>query len=263
MNCNEVRRLLEADADGELDLVRHLEVQEHVRSCAACGEVAAAVQLRRNALRTTLPRFTAPIGLADSIRAAVQAEAPVAHMKEVPAGGARPSRAVIVPFWQLTSLAASVAIALTAGYSWGTHRADRNALLEEVIADHVRSLQVDHLTDVASTNQHTVKPWFAGKLDFSPPVVDLAPVGFELTGGRLEHIANGPAAALVFHRRQHAINLFIWPSQRGAVPAVIGEHNGFHVATWTQGDLRFLAISDIPADEVAQFAAGFRKATGG
>jgi anti-sigma factor RsiW len=267
MNCNEVRRLLEADADGELDLVRHLDVQAHVRSCASCAAVAEAVRVRRTALKTTLPRFAAPTGLAEAVRASLPTGSAVATQarssSSVSTSRAPASMARIIPFWQVTSLAASVAITLVAGYSWGNNRATRDRFLDEAIADHVRSLQVDHLTDVTSTNQHTVKPWFAGKLDFSPPVVDLASAGFPLAGGRLEHLANGTAAALVFQRRQHVINVFVWPASRGAGLSRPQQREGFNLETWTQGDLRFLAISEIPAEELAQFSAEFRKATSG
>ena len=119
---------------------------------------------------------------------------------------------------------------------------------------------VSHLTDVPSSDQHTVKPWFAGKLDFSPPVVDLAAAGFPLAGGRLEHIDGRTAAALVFHRRQHAINVFIWPAITGSVPTRQADRNGYHAESWSQDGLNFLAVSEIPAAELSQFATAFRTA---
>jgi anti-sigma factor RsiW len=131
-------------------------------------------------------------------------------------------------------------------------------LIDDAISDHVRSLQAQHLTDVASTDQHTVKPWFAGKLDFSPPVVDLASAGFPLTGGRLEHLDGRPAAALVFHRRQHAINLFIWPAGAGVLSPRSTERDGYNATTWSHAGLNFLAVSEIPATELKQFADAFR-----
>jgi anti-sigma factor RsiW len=126
------------------------------------------------------------------------------------------------------------------------------------VSDHVRSLQAGHLTDVVSTDQHTVKPWFAGKLDFSPPVVDLSGDGFPLAGGRLEQIDGRPAAALVFHRRLHTVNLFVWPTAAGEIPARRGAEKGYNTEGWSQGGMNFLAVSEIPASDLAQFAAAYR-----
>jgi len=256
MDCNETRRLLEADADGELDLVRHLEIEAHLRTCPDCTRLAENLRARRAALRTSLPRFTAPPQLAEKIRAALRAETPS------PATPARSPRAkIIFPVWRIAGLTASIAVALVAGYSWGGARARSDLLLDEAISDHVRSLLVSHLTDVTSTDQHTVKPWFAGKLDFSPTVVDLAAEGFPLAGGRLEHLDGRPAAALVFHRRQHAINVFIWPAASSAVSPRRAERDGYHTESWKQSDLNFLAVSEIPASELARFAELFRTGT--
>jgi len=253
MDCNQARSLIDADTDGELELVRHLELAVHVRTCAACAQLSAAAQARRAALREALPRFTATPALAGRVRAALRAEgAPVATVRRT------------VDFrllWGASGLAASIAVALLAGFAWGDTRARADLLVTEAVNDHVRSLQAAHLTDVASTNQHTVKPWFAGKLDFSPPVTDLAAEGFPLAGGRLEHVGGRPAAALVYYRHQHAINLFIWPAGAGPLPARASARNGYHLETWTQGDLAFLAVSEIPAVELAQFSSAFRTAT--
>jgi anti-sigma factor RsiW len=165
---------------------------------------------------------------------------------------------VSFPLWQVTGLAASLAFAALVGFAWGNARSQASLLVDEAVSDHIRSLQTDHLTDVASTDQHTVRPWFAGKLDFSPPVADLAAMGFPLTGGRLEHIAGRPAAALIFHRRQHVINLFIWPVSQTAVAPRHTSRNGYNAETWSQAGLNFLAVSEIPATELKQFSETFR-----
>jgi len=257
MDCNETRRLLDADTDGELDLVRHLELEAHRRACPDCARRAENARARRSALREALPRFTAPPQLAEKIRASLRAEsaavaAPAATTSPVP------RRAPLFwPIWNIAGLAASLAFAVLVGFAWGHARARANLLVDEAVTDHVRSLQGSHLMDVVSTDQHTVKPWFAGKLDFSPPVVDLAAAGFPLAGGRLEHLDGRPAAALVFHRRQHAINLFIWPAAT-AVSSRHAERNGYNAETWSQAGLNFLAVSEIPAGELAQFAEAFR-----
>jgi len=259
MDCNETRRLIEADVDGELDLVRHLELEAHLKGCAACARLGETLRARRSALRESLPRFAAPPQFTGKVLAAIRAEG---------APGAAPARAPRLapaswPIWNAVGLAASVAFAVAVGYTWGTARARGHLLLDEAISDHIRSLQFSHLSDVVSTDQHTVKPWFAGKLDFSPPVVDLAAVGFPLAGGRLEHLDGRPAAALVFRRRQHAINLFIWPAARDAVSARHAELNGYHAQSWSRGGFNFLAVSEISAAELGQFVAAFKSADSG
>lgn len=253
MDCNQARPLIDADTDGELDLVRHLELAAHLRACADCARQGETARARRAVLRESLPRFTAPPQLAGRIRSALQAEG-------LPVTAAGPIRrtSLVWPLWNVAGLAASLAFAALVGFAWGHARARTNLLVDEAVNDHVRSLQAGHLTDVASTDQHTVKPWFAGKLDFAPPVTDLAAAGFPLTGGRLEQLGGRPAAALVFHRRQHAINLFIWPAGRDSLPARPSARSGYNIEGWSQGDLNFLAVSEIPAAELSQFVAAFR-----
>ena len=150
---------------------------------------------------------------------------------------------------------------LLLGYAWGNARAHDDALRGEAVADHVRSLQGNHLVDVISTDQHTVKPWFIGKIDFSPPVVDLADLGFPLSGGRLERLDGLTAAALVFHRRLHSVNLFIWPTTKGSVAERRDTENGYATLSWSGGGLNFMAVSEIPPAELEQFAAAYRNRT--
>jgi anti-sigma factor RsiW len=251
MTCSELRVLLEADADGELDLMRHLELEAHLSGCPDCLGRAEAVRARRAAIRGGLPRFTAPPELVERIRDSLKA------------GDPQPARRAPVfwPAWNAVGVAASLALAVIGGYSWGRARAHGNALFSEAIADHVRSLQANHLMDVVSTDQHTVKPWFIGKLDFSPPVADLADMGFPLAGGRLEHLDARSAAALVFKRRQHAVNLFIWPADGGAIPSRRDKEDGYSARTWSQGGLNFMAVSEIPGEELDQFIAVYRSRT--
>lgn len=261
MDCNETRRLLEAAVDGELDLVRHLEWEAHLGGCPECARLSETFRAQRAALREALPRFTAPVHLAGKVLAALRAEgAPSVALIQPPP--ARPAP-ISWPIWSAAGLAASVMFALAVGYTWGSARARGDLLIDEAVSDHIRSLQFNHLSDVVSTDQHTVKPWFAGKLDFSPPVVDLAAAGFPLSGGRLEHLSGRPAAALVFRRRQHAINLFIWPAGREEVASRHAELSGYHAQSWSQGGFNFLAVSEIPAAELGQFAAAFKSANPG
>jgi anti-sigma factor RsiW len=251
MTCNESRAFLEADSDGELDPTRHLELEAHLRSCPECARRAEGIRARKAALRETLPRFTAPPQLVGRIRASLK-EAEPRLARRAP---------VIWPAWNVVGIAASLALAVLGGYSWGRAQARGDALLDEAVADHVRSLQGSHLLDVVSTDQHTVKPWFIGKVDFSPPVADLADVGFPLVGGRLEHLGGRAAAALVFKRRQHAINLFVWPADGDGVAPRQGRQNGYNARAWSQGGLNFLAVSEIPAEELEQFISAYRGRT--
>jgi anti-sigma factor RsiW len=251
MNCDDIRPLIEAHSDGELDLVRQLELEAHLRSCPGCALLARGIAARGEALRNSLPRFAATPQFRGRMRAVLRAEGS-------PAAFRAPRPAAPWLSWNLGGIAASIALAVLVGYSWGGARARANSLLDEAISDHARSLQPGHLMDVVSTDQHTVKPWFIGKLDFSPPVFDLADAGYPLAGGRLEHIDGRPAAALVFHRRQHPINLFVWPAGGGAVPARRGEKNGYNAEGWSQGGLNFLAVSEIPEAELDQFTREYR-----
>ena len=130
--------------------------------------------------------------------------------------------------------------------------------MSDVVSAHLRSLQADHLTDVPSTDQHTVKPWFNGKLDVAPPVVDLTAQGFTLLGGRLDYIDGKAVAAIVYRRRVHVINLFVAQAadmERAAVRSEMVQ--GFNVRRWTDQGLRFIAISDIGPDELAEFSDKF------
>jgi anti-sigma factor RsiW len=250
MNCNEIRPLLEANCDGELDPVRGREIEEHLRSCPGCAAAARTAEERRKALRRSLPRFTAPPGLRERILALTRAPEPAAARRE-------PSR---WPMWNLGGMAAAAALALALGYELGASKGRARSVVDEAVSEHIRSLEAGHLMDVVSTDQHTVKPWFAGKVDFSPPVADLADAGFPLSGGRLDRIDGRPAAALVFHRRLHAINLFIWPGGRSDLPPT-GAENGYNVRAWSQGSLDFLAVSEIPGADLDQFVAEFRRRT--
>jgi anti-sigma factor RsiW len=248
MECDASRRLLEAYVDGELDLVPHLEIEAHLRTCAACACAADNLRAGRELLRGALPRHVAPAHLVQRLRAGL------------PAGSAPAPRRGFGPrFNRLIVMTGSVAAALAFGIYVGSHqRIDR--ITDDAVGDHVRSLQVGHLTDVVSTDQHTVKPWFAGKIDFSPPVVDLASAGFPLVGGRLDLIDHRTAAAIVYRRRQHTVNLFVWPVDGLPVPpARRNQRNGYNLVRWSDADLNFIAVSEIPADELDQFVAAVRR----
>jgi anti-sigma factor RsiW len=160
---------------------------------------------------------------------------------------------------QWLAIAASVLVAICLGltiYLLRSRPSSSELLAEQVVSGHIRAMMGTHLIEVPSSDQHTVKPWFAGKLDFSPPVKDLAQSGFTLVGGRTDYIGDHPAAALVYRRRQHIINLFIWPSSRDSraisAPRTV---NGYNVIEWTAGAMNFCAVSDLNLQELREFAA--------
>ena len=137
----------------------------------------------------------------------------------------------------------------------------RQHLSQDIIAAHVRSLMVQHLTDVTSSDQHTVKPWFEGLIDFSPPVPDLAPQGFSLIGGRLDYLENRPVAALVYRRRQHVINLFVWPGTQGSPRRPLTQQ-GYNLISWSTMDLQYWTISTLNMQELQSFVAALGTALG-
>lgn len=205
-------------------------------------------------------RYTAPAGLAARIGAALDDAAPET-MAEMRPRVRRP----LLP-WRPLALAASfvLAIVLSSGTTWYITASDRqDRLAEEVVDGHVRSLQADHLTDVVSSDQHTVKPWFDGKLDLAPPVVDLTAQGFPLVGGRLDYLDQRPVAALVYRYKQHIINLFVWTQQSGGIaPSPPADIHGYHVRHWRHGDFTFWAVSDVETSALDQFVKDIRAAAG-
>jgi anti-sigma factor RsiW len=238
MTCTEIGRLIDPYVDGELGAEDEAVVRAHLATCATCRQQVADRERLRRLVRTA-PYHTAP----DRLRAAVANNA------------SRSSRVSRVATW-----AVAAALVLGIGVSAITLRtivigrtARINAVEEELVSDHVRSLMADHLFDVRSTDQHTVKPWFLGKLDFAPPVTDLAQLGFPLVGGRLDYINGRPVAALVYQRQKHTINLFVWPSNGGATVTAPVTLRGFHVEHWIRDDMTFWAVSDLNAAELAQF----------
>jgi mycothiol system anti-sigma-R factor len=252
MQCEEIRSRLDAYVDGEIAEPERVLLREHLAECPECGPEMAALERLRDGIRRAAPVYRAPEALRSRIRAALRTEA----RAEAPA--ARPA-----PGW--LAYAASILLAVAVG-SGGTllitGERQGDAVANELIDSHLRSLLGSHLTDVASSDQHTVKPWFAGKSDVSPPAVDLAGEGFPLVGGRLDLIAGKPAPALVYRRRQHVINVFVLPASRADLGATL-TRRGYTLRHWDEGDLGLWAVSDAAPSELAEFEHAFRAATKG
>ena len=248
MTCEEARRLLPAYADGELDLSQSLAFEKHLEGCPEC---ATALRLHKGLSQAVraLPYHRAP----DTLRARLhrqlpQADAAPAAVQSQPL----PARRRELSRWAMP-IAAGLALAVGLNVTLGMRRADEG-LREELVAAQVRSLQVEHLNDVASTDQHTVKPWFAGKLDYAPPVRDLAQQGYPLVGGRLDYIARRQVAALVYHHRKHAINLYVWPSRDGDEAPASQLREGYSLVHWCHEGMEYWAVSDLNAEELKDFA---------
>lgn len=215
-------------------------------------------------VKSRATRYAAPPDLADRIRQRIDAPAiPSRSTARPKTDGSRWRR-----WFEPTALfgagaAAAGAIVAVLALSFGMTPA-QDAVIDEITSSHVRSLMASHLSDVASSDHHTVKPWFAGKLDFSPPVYDLAAEGFPLTGGRLDYVAGRPVAALVYKPGLHVINLFVWPAQDGkAIDLRVFERQGFNLVHWTQDGMQAWAVSDMNAAELKSFATLVRERMGG
>jgi len=269
MNCEEMRRLTHAFLDGELDLVHSMEIETHLESCAGCLLTFQKQQSLRSLVRGSSLYYKAPDSLEHRIRAGL-GEARDASAK--PEAGAvrtsrlRQTRWSRFPTWT-AGAAAFAAVVLSIVFFAPTwfRPSHQNLLAEEVVSSHIRSLMPNHLTDIVSSDQHTVKPWFDGRLDFSPSVVDLAQEGFPLAGGRLDYVGGRPVAALVYQRRKHLINVFTWPdgasSSDAGAPVKAPARQGYNVYHWTKAGMVYWAVSDLNSEELKDFARLLRNAT--
>jgi len=261
INCEQIRTLLGPHLDGELDAINDRALQDHLRDCPECLRAAGQLESLRRMVRQGATYHRAPAGLEARVRASLRGLPTPAPEPEP--RFERSSRWVAWS-WQWAGAAATLAAVIVAvwiGSAVTARRAASEFLAEELVSAHVRSLLGSHLTDVLSSDQHTVKPWFDGKVDFAPPVHDLSSDGFPLFGGRLDYVAGHPAGALVFQRNKHIINVFIWPSASGPAPAESSlTRRGYNPIVWEQGQLTFCAVSDLNPAELHQFVERFRAA---
>jgi anti-sigma factor RsiW len=251
VNCEEIADLLHPFADSELDPVRSLAVERHLQACPACAAALNDLQALRGALAEPALYHRAPVALRERVRAALR-----------PAGRAR---AAARPFpWRPLAVAASLAFVAT--LTWAMLRelsvpsADE-LVAQQVVASHVRALMMPGRdVDKASSKQHKLKPWFNGRVPFAPPVRDLTDADFKLVGGRLDYLDRQKVAALVYKRRDHVIDLFVWPAaDRTARPPRALTLQGHHVIHWSDGDLTYWAASDLNEAELRQFVELIRR----
>jgi mycothiol system anti-sigma-R factor len=248
VSCDLSSTLLHAYLDGELDAVRAAEFERHLEDCRECTATLGAAESMRSTLQRAQLYETAPSALRKKIRSELRIS--VAGSSGSP-----------VAAWRW--LAAAAAVLLVTGVAWFAvpyfHSTGPESVTSaEVIDAHIRSLQAGHLTDVASTDQHTVKPWFDGKLDFIPPVHDFMDEGFPLLGGRLDVLGERNVAALVYGRRKHFINVFVWPTKEADTPIhPPGSRQGYQWVHWRHQGMEFCAVSDVSAQDLHELAQLF------
>jgi anti-sigma factor RsiW len=252
--CSRWELLLHGFIDGELDAAHSLELEQHLATCPHCTDQLERLQALKQAVSQKGVRWRTPDHVRARVLAAIAQEAATQARPEVSTwdrvfGLVR--QWLFVP--SLAALAASLFLVLAPVQN-------RSSIQDEVVAGHVRSLLANHLTDVATSDQHTVKPWFNGKIDFSPPVVDLVSQGFPLVGGRVDYINGRVVAALIYRRRGHFINLFVWPAPPAAATATT--RDGYTIENWSKDGLTFWAVSDAASDEISGFREAFIEQSG-
>jgi anti-sigma factor RsiW len=239
MTCRETKNLLNAYVDGELDSAGSLGVEKHVQGCASCLTDAENLHALASAIENGGLRFTAPQRLKTNVQAALREANPA------------PTRSIFN--WRWGSAVAAAVLIVVVSMQW--LKPSQETLMNEIVSSHVRSMMANHITDVASSDRHTVKPWFSGKLDYSPPVKDLTDQGFRLLGGRLDYVDSRPVAALVYQRSQHLINLFVWPSNNTVTKQEDQlTRQVYNLIHWTQSGMSYWLVSELNLAELGECA---------
>jgi mycothiol system anti-sigma-R factor len=275
MNCKQAIDLMDGYLDGELDPITSQAIEQHLRDCRNCDERYTANRTLIRAISSAIPYHKAPVELRERIQSSLREEIAERPTRNV-APDARPliakkqrePRSVLFgTSWNWLALAASIVFAAIIAWNLVPRSQQRSASAEQflatqLIASHARSLLANHLTDVASSDHHTVKPWLDAKLDFAPAVVDLSSDGFPLIGGRLDYLDNRPVAALVYGRRKHFINLFIWPAAADSTRAPkTMTRQGYQLLHWADSEFNYWAVSDVNIDDLQTFKQQFEART--
>jgi anti-sigma factor RsiW len=257
-DCVEMRLLVQADVDGELTPADAAGVEAHLAHCPACAALQAQLISLGSRMRHQVTYHAAPEELHAAVRARLAAMRPPQPASEPEPNTANDNR---VSWWlRLPSTRLGPATPFGAGFALAACLAlifilpHTGSLPDAVVSDHIRALQPGHLMDVVSTDQHTVKPWFDGRLDFAPPVRDFKVQGFPLAGGRLDYLDGRKVAALIYQRRQHLIDIYVWPDgghlDHGPTA---GSRSGYNFLHWSQDGMAFWAVSDLDPKELADF----------
>lgn len=247
MSCDYTRTVLHGYLDGELDATRAAEFERHLEGCRECVNVLGVEESLRSSLQHSGLYEMAPVSLRKKIHADLH-------------GVTSPAVRVRIPFWRLVAVAATIVVVASVSWFAWLRPIPNSATtvpftVAEMIDAHVRSLQPGHLTDVASTDQHTVKPWFNGKLSFVPPVKDYADEGFPLIGGRLDVLGGQNVAALVYMRRKHIINVFVMPTKESDTPIhTPGLRQGYQWRHWRRQGMEYCAVSDVSDSDLYELA---------
>lgn len=241
MNCPQVRELLDAYVDLELDVAHCVEMEEHIRQCPDCSKLDEGIRALKVTISSHATYYRAPQHVSD-VHEAITISSKAGNHRAIGK----------VPLTLAASLLIGV-IGFFAGMLTQSRSGEQKAV-DLVVAAHVRSLLVEHAVDVASSDRHTVKPWFQGKLDYAPLVINLSDQGFDLHGGRLDYLIDRPVAAIVYYRRSHAINVFTWhvPTDKASAIHRISTQ-GYHLRNWQQQGMNYWAISDLNDNELDQF----------
>ena len=262
MNCEDLRMYLSAYLDDELDIAESLRLEKHLTECRGCRELQDAQLDLRSALRDPGLRFQPSADFANRVATAVRQQAKQEARKESTWFDWLRGLALFGPSWLWAPAAAVLVVLIAAGAFLILHNArssHEQLVASAVLTGHIRSLQAGHLVDVPSSDRHTVKPWFQGKLDFAPPVPDLSELDWHLIGGRLDYLDGRPVAAVVYQRRMHDINVFMWP-HTGVPDGNIRqeEAQGYRILHWNGADMTYWVVSDLNRDELMQFARALR-----
>ena len=247
MTCDDARRLLTAYVDAELDVAHNMDIEKHLETCPVCARIVENQERLHSAIQASDLSYEPPPALDARVNAMLR-------------GSVKPAaRPRMVWPWIAAAAAILLALVFAGRLSVGRPQASETLIAQEVLDSHLRSLMPGHLTDVESSDRHTVKPWFDGKIDFAPPVVDFASDGFPLAGGRLDSISGRVVAALVYRRNKHLINVYIWPSPAPDSPPAAATLQGYNLLHWTQGSFAWWMSSDLNADELGQLGAHLRQ----
>jgi len=273
MTCDEAIKLMDGYLDGELDPITSQAIEQHLRDCGHCDQAYKTHGSLIRAIGNATPYFKASAELRERIQSSLREETTDHPVRNGVRGAQvlfhkrRSERRSIlseIP-WNWLSLAAAIVLAavIILNVVPGLQRPGTDQFLAtQLIASHVRSLMANHLTDVASSDQHTVKPWLDAKLDFAPAVVDLSSDGFPLIGGRLDYLDNRPVAALIYERRKHFINLFVWPAGSNTIGATNAmSHQGYQLLHWVDSDFNYWAVSDVNSNDLQTFKSKFEAQT--